>query len=211
MIERIKEFYSDHEEGCIGAIAITILASIIIFLSIPVTGSMTIEHLRWNWDIPVQRYEACSHTSDWWPPADAYDIWTEQIRHQKKVVDRSSYTDSDGHYHSEQYHYEYYYTTRYHYKTNEWCNNGSIDNSGLEGTAPCERPCDLPYDIDNPQLGDRRRRGTDKWYEVIGVDSEGEYQTYKISEGDWERLEIGGHITFKRHKFCKKIYDIEFT
>lgn len=84
MWENIKDFYDDHQEGCIGAIAITILVSIFIFLSIPVTGSMTIEHLRWNWDIPVQRYEACSHISDWWPPADAYDIWTEQIQHQKR-------------------------------------------------------------------------------------------------------------------------------
>ena len=68
MIERIKEFYYDHEEGCIGAAVITALIGLIIFLSIPVTGSMTIEHLRWNWDIPIQRYEAHSHWSDFWPP-----------------------------------------------------------------------------------------------------------------------------------------------
>ena len=211
MIERIKEFYYDHEEGCIGAAVITALIGLIIFLSIPVTGSMTIEHLRWNWDIPIQRYEVCSHSSLCYPPSDAYDV--SFVIETYYVTRTETYTVYvNGHSQTRTRTVQVpHYRTRYYYKTNEWCDYGSINNSGLERTEPCEKPCDLPYDVDNPQLGDKRRRGTDKWYEVIGTDGEGEYQTYKISESDWERLEIGGHITFKRHKFCKKIYDIEFT
>jgi len=72
------------------------------------------------------------------------------------------------------------------------------------------RECSIPFEIDKPKLDDERRRNVKKTYEVIGESNGDAAATYDITEADWNRLEVGGKISFKKFRFGKHIWDIEF-
>lgn len=206
MWEKIKDFYYDHSEACIGGVVLTVLAALVLFLCIPISGEMKVDHTRWNWVIPIEEYKVCSHSSTCHPPSDAYDVYTTLDTHYRTVTDSPSYTDSNGHYHAARTHQEVYYTTRYHYKTNEWCKSYQLCESGFDRN-PHEPDCDKPFDVDNPQLGDLRRREHEEYYEVMGIYDE-KTSTFKVDKADWERIEQGGTIQFKKLRFGDKLFNI---
>lgn len=208
MWEKIKDFYYDHSEVCIGGGILTVLAALILFLAIPISGEMKVDRTRWIWTIPIEEYKVCSHSSESHPPSDAYDIYTTLDTHYRTVTDSPAYMDSDGHHHAARTHQEVYYTTRYHYKRNEWCKSHSISEMGFD-KKPHEPECDKPFDVPNPQLGDLRRRDHTERYEVIGLYNE-KTSTFEVDEADWEKIEQGGIIQFKKLRFGDKLFDITF-
>jgi hypothetical protein len=185
---------SDHLEKITIVILIASIISIILLFAVPVKGEMKIDRLRWNWDIPIQRYTAVSKSSWNSPPSDAYDVKVRrEVHHYTKVGKVSVPIFKD----------------KYYYKVNEWEDSRMICNSGYD-RSPCERECSIPFKIDNPKLDDERRRNVKKTYEVIGESNGDAAATYDITEADWNRLEVGGKISFKKFRFGKHIWGIEF-
>lgn len=210
MWENIKDFYYDHQEGCIGAVVIGFFIALILFLGIPVHGTMEVSSLRWNWDIPIEQYQVVHHDSLSHPPSDAYDTYTTlETYYTTRTETYTVYVNGHSQTRTRTVQVPHV-RTRYHYKTNEWRHDHYICNSGTD-RKPFEKECSIPFDVSNPQLGDVRRRDTKKTYEVLGYDKVREkYATYEVSEGDWERIEEGGTISFKRFRFGDKIWDVTF-
>lgn len=197
MIEDIKDFYYEHSEGCIGAAITIFVIAIILFFSIPVHGTMTVTRTRWNWDIPVQEYKVC-HDSRWYSAPDgAYNIKKEYRYHYSTVHKVGKITSTTPHY---DWHYEY--------DINKWCSTYTIPSNGFDH-KPHEAECNLPYDVPTPNIGDQRRRARVETYEAIG-ETEDKTVTYEMSKADWEKVEVGGKIRYKKFRFGHKIWDIEF-
>ena len=76
---------------------------------------------------------------------------------------------------------------------------------------PHEAECDIPYPSASPALGDLSRGSHVETYGVIGEKVDGGCGNYDVSKSDWERIEVGGTITYKYRRINKnKIYDINF-
>ena len=210
-LTRIKDFISDNTEGVIAAVIIAIIVFILGILFIPIKGTMTVKSTWWDWQIPINKFSAVSHISDYYPTgADAYDIDTEITYHTKRIVDREAYTDADGTRHPERSHTERVPKTRYHYKKNEWVFSYNIPCSGMDRN-PHEAECDIPYPSASPVLGDLPRGPCVETYGVIGEKADGTGGNYDVSKLDWEKIEVGGTITYKYRRINKKnIYDITF-
>lgn len=197
MIEDIKDFYYEHSEGCIGAAITIFIIAIILFFSIPVHGTMTVTRTRWNWDIPVQEYKVC-HDSQWYSaPEGAYNIKVKrEIHHYVHVKTGKSSVSVPV------------YGSKYYYNINKWCSSYKIPCNGFDH-KPHEAECNLPYDVSAPNIGDQRRCARVETYEAIG-ETEDKTVTYEISKEDWEKVEAGGKIRYKKFRFGHKIWDIEF-
>lgn len=77
-LTRIKDFIGDNIGGVIATIVAVIILFILGILLIPVKETMTVKSTWWDWQIPINKFSAVSHTSDYYPTgADAYDIDTE--------------------------------------------------------------------------------------------------------------------------------------
>lgn len=213
-MSKVKEFWEEHWDACTHVIVIGIAISLLLFIFLPVSGTITVDQLIWHKDISVEQYKTFSEKSWESPPKNAYDIETKKevyATHTKTVVDKPAYTDTNGVYHSAKTHQETTkeYRTRYYYKIDRWGFSHYIPCSGFD-RHPHEAECDLPFDIPQPKLGDFRRGGTKDYYEVHGFfEQEGKY--YDISEEDWKRIEIGGAITFKKFRFSERIWNIKFV
>lgn len=190
----VCDFCSDHIEKITIVILIASVISIILLFAVPVKGEMKIDRLRWNWDIPIQKYTAVSKSSWNSPPFDAYDVKVRKEVHHYTHVGKVRVPVCRN---------------KYYYKVNEWEDSRMICNSGYDRN-PHEKECSIPFEIDKPKLDDERRRNVKKTYEVIGESNGDTAVTYDITEADWNRLEIGGTISFKKFRFGKHIWNIEF-
>lgn len=190
----VCDFFSDHRKEIITIILVAFIIFVVLFLAIPVKKEMKIVHLRWNWDIPIQKYTAVSKSSWNYPSKDAYDIKVERKVHHYVRINKVRVP---------------VYKDKYYYKVNEWKDSYMICNSGYDKN-PCERECSIPFEIDKPKLGDERRRNVKKTYEVIGESDGNATVTYDITEADWNHLEKSGKISFKKFRFGKHIWNIEY-
>ena len=208
---RIKDFISNNITG----VVVTVIAAIILFilgiLLIPVKETMTVKSTWWDWQIPINKFTEVSHTSDYYPRGEGvHDIDTEITYHTKKVVDQAAYTDANGTHHPERSHTERVSETRYHYKRDEWVFSYNVPCSGMDKN-PHEAECDISYPSASPVLGDLSRGPHVETYGVIGEKADGTGGNYDVSKSDWEKIEVGGTITYKYRRIDKKkIYDISF-
>lgn len=208
-LTRIKDFISDNITGVIAAVIIAIIVFILGVLLIPVKETMTVKSTWWDWQIPINKFAEVSHTSDYYPRGEGvHDVNAEITYHTKKVVDQKAYTDADGTHHPERSHTEHVPEKRYHYKRDEWVFSYNIPCSGMDKN-PHEAECDIPYPSASPELGDLSRGPHVETYGVIGEKADGAGCNYDVSKSDWERIEVGGTITYKYRRIDKKkIYDI---
>lgn len=201
----IKYWIEEHIEPIIAVFIISVLSGIIIFCAIPIKGTLVVDKTVWTWDIPVETYTAKKFDSLSRPPDDAYDIRAES---EIYYTTETYYTyDSDGNRIAHEKSVPHT-RTRYYYKRNVWVFEYNITSMGFDH-RPYEKETSLPNDISNPNLGDKRRRPRKETYEVIGYDDSKMY-TYKVSKKDWELIDKGGRINYKRHRFDDKIYEITF-
>ena len=174
-------------------VTLGILAGIII--AVPIQEHNTITYVSWTWDVPIYKYT--KHNENSWnkPPKDAYDI--DKKREYRRTVTKK---DSKGNTHTESV-----YDTKYYYSINKWDFAYNISSTGIDKKPYESSGGDLPYTVDNPSLGDIKRGNHTEKYEcnINGT-------VFEISKADWERVEKGCEITYKRHRFSKKIYDIRF-
>lgn len=210
-LTRIKDFISDNITGVIAAVIIAIIVFILGALLIPVKGTMTVKSTWWDWQIPINKFAEVSHTSDYYPRGEGvHDVDTEITYSTKRIVDQKAYTDADGTRHPERSHTERIPKTRYHYKRDEWVFSYNVPCSGMDRN-PHEAECDIPYPSVSPELGDLSRGPHIETYGVIGEKADGTCGNYDVSKSDWERIEVGGTITYKYRRINeKKIYDISF-
>ena len=210
-VEKVKDFFIDHLEQVIGISVVALFTILTLFVVVPVKETAKVTATWWDWQIPINKFSVVTHTSSTYPRgADVYDIHEEHKRHTKTVTDEGAYTDSDGHHHPARTHTETYYTTEYHYKRNEWVFSYNVPASGTDH-EPHEAECSIPWTIENPQLGELTRGSVVETYGVMGTNEGGEGVNYDVSKEDWERIEKGGTISYKRHRFKDNIYDITFN
>ena len=88
----------------------------------------------------------------------------------------------------------------YHYsrtvKTGEW-----VDSEGLTH--------DIPYNVSSPKIGDQKRSAHKEHYDIYGV-IDCKAVCYHVTESDWKKIDVGGSITYSRHRFGDKIWNIRF-
>ena len=201
----VKYWVQEHIEPIIAVSLISFLVGIIVFCAMPVKESMVVDKIRWTWDIPVEVYTAKKFDSLSHPPDDAYDIT------QKTEIYYTTHTyttrDANGNTHT--------HTTRtphtrirYYYKRNVWTFEYNITSMGFDH-KPYEKECSFPSNVSDPNLGDKRRRPHKETYEVIGY-KDLKVCTYKVSKSDWELIDVGGKMNYKRHRFGDRIWNITF-
>lgn len=208
---RIKEFINGNITGIVAVVIATIILFILGVLFIPVKETMTVKSTWWDWQIPINKFTVVNHSSDYYPRGEgAYDIQSEITYRTRRVVDQAAYTDANGTHHPERSHTERIPETEYHYKKNEWVFSYNVPCSGMDKN-PHEAECDIPYPSASPALGDLSRGSHVETYGVIGEKVDGGCGNYDVSKSDWERIEVGGTITYKYRRINKnKIYDINF-
>ena len=204
-MNNIKWWVREHDEAVIGSVICTFILSFILFLAVPVKDSMMVEATWWTWDIPVEIYTAKDFDSLSRPPKDAYDIRSEVETYYK---DETYYTyDSDGNRISHTRSVPRY-RTRYYYKRNVWIFSYNITSTGVD-KKPYEANCDIPFSVPNPNLGDKRRLDHKESYEVVGSEDD-KTRKFEVSKNDWELIDVGGMIYYKRYRFGDKIWDVKF-
>ena len=204
-MNNIKQWVREHEEATIGIVVSTLILGFILFLVVPVKDSMMVEATWWTWNIPIEVYTAKEFDSLSRPPKDAYDVRAEsEIYYETETY----YTyDSDGRRiaHEERIPHT---RTRYYYKRNVWIFSYNITSSGVD-KKPYEAKCDIPFSVSSPNLGDKRRLDHKETYEVVGSE-DGKTRKFIVSKHDWELIDMGGMIYYKRLRFGNKIWDVKF-
>lgn len=204
----IKEWIEDHQEATIGTAISIFILSILLFLCIPITETMTVSKIIWSWDIPV--YEYTVHDEQRWysAPDGAYDIDKKYEYHYSRTVKTGEWTDSNGNKHDIT-HSESVYDWKYYYKINKWDKIMDINSVGFDH-KPHEAECNLEYNIPNPKIGDKKRGSHTEHYYIYGINKDNEEVDYKLEKEDWQKIDIGGKIQYKRLRFGDKIYNIDF-
>ena len=185
------------EKVQVAVLSLIITAGIIlgVFIAIPVQEHNTITYVSWTWSIPVYTYTKHEEKSWSTPPEGAYNIRKKQ--EYRKTVTK---TDSTGKKYKEKV-----YDTRYYYYINKWDYSYDINSTGIDKQPYESSAGDLPSSIKDPQLGDVKRGEHTEKYEC-NING----NVFEISKEDWNRVEKGCTITYKRHHFSKKLYDIQF-
>lgn len=194
-------------EVIFGILVSLIFIFFICFCAIPVNETMIVNKCRWSWDIPVYVYTMHNETSWESPSADAYDIRKEWEYHYSRTVKTGEWVDEEGLKHDIT-HSESVYDWRYYYKINKWDFSYNISTVGFD-RKPYEAECDLPYSISNPKLGDMKRNERKENYDVYGIVNSKEV-SYHVSVDEWENIEIGGKIAYKKFRFGDRIWNITF-
>lgn len=179
------------------SIVSTLLIIGILLVAIPIEEHNKVTYVSWTWSVPFYKYTQHEEKSWYRPPKDAYDIIKK--KEYRKTITK---TDSKGKTYTEDV-----YDIRYYYSINKWDYAYCINTTGID-----RNPYESVSDIDTylgdgyPQLGDIKRGNREEKYEcnINGI-------VFEISKDDWNRLEKGCDITYKRHRLSKKIYDIRFN
>lgn len=174
----------------IGIVSGIAAIGITLFLAIPIKGEMRVQKTRWEWDIPTYKYTMFEESNWDTYPEDAYDV------RPRREVRRRDEDDNP------------IYDWKFYYKINKWSPSASIGSMGYD-KSPYEYPCDIPYSYDNPQLGDVIRGAHYESYYVVGIIGDNRIE-YKISKSDWLDLNPEDKITYKKYRFGKKIWDIQY-
>lgn len=204
---KIKAFFAEHFEAVIGILVTTLFIFLICFCAIPVTETMTVDKCRWSWDIPIYIYTVHDETSWVSPPSDAYDVDKEWEYHYSRTVKTGEWVDSEGRTYDIT-HTESVYDWHYYYKVNRWDFSYNVSSVGFD-RKPYEAECNLPYNISNPKIGDQKRSARKEQYDVYGV-IDSKCVCYHVSESDWKKIDVGGTITYSRHRFGDKVWNIRF-
>lgn len=177
--------------------ALLLTAGIIfgVYAAIPIKEHNTVTYVSWTWDIPVYKYTQHSDKSWDRTPRGAYNVRTK--KEYRKTVTKK---DAKGNTYTEKV-----YDTRFYYNIDKWDFSYNISSTGIDKKPHESSAGDIPYNIDDPKLGDIKRGNHTEKYECC-INGE----MYQISKEDWGRVEKGCDITYKRHRFSKKIYDIQF-
>ena len=189
-------------EPIIGFLLLSALVGLIAFCAIPVNDSMIVDKIRWTWDIPIEVYTSKSFDSLSSPPSDAYEVRTESETYYTtktytvRGADGNTYTDTVRIPQTR---------VRYYYKRNVWVFEYNITSMGFDH-KPYEKECSFPNDISNPVLGDKRRRPHKETYEVISTNT----KVYKVSKSEWDYIDQGGRIYYKRFRYGNRIWNIKF-
>lgn len=204
---KIKDFLTDHIEAVIAILVSMLFIFLICLCAIPVTETMTVDRVRWSWDIPIYIYTV--HNEESWdsPPSDAYDISKEWSYHYSRTVKTGEWVDSEGLTHDIT-HSESVYDWLYYYKVNRWDFSYNMSSVGFD-RKPHEAECDIPYNVSSPKIGDQKRSAHKEQYDVYGV-IDCKAVCYHVTESDWKKIDVGGSITYSRHRFGDKIWNIRF-
>lgn len=201
----------------ISAVAV-VVALIIVFICSPIKGYMEVESYHWNWTIDVYEYDAVNKSAwgteeftsrwEWFSertpscydmerslPVGAYDVHYELKKHHSYS---SEVTTTD--------YYRFYYT----YTINEWVTLTALSTYGNDKN-PYEHECDLPTDVENPNLGDRKRQhGHGEKYTATGI-VDGKKTTVIITKYIFDKLTENDEFEYKRHRWNDIAYDIKIA
>jgi hypothetical protein len=214
-------YYKDNDTlktVCVVSAILVVVSIIVAFICIPVKGYMEVDSYHWNWTINVYEYGAVNKSTwgkeeftskwDWFSertpssydmerslPSGAYNVSYELKKHH-------SYSNEN----TTTVYYRFYYT----YTINEWVPITKLSTYGNDKN-PYEHECDLPTDVENPNLGDRKRQyGHEEEYTATGVVN-GETTTVIITKDIFDRLTENDEFEYKRHRWNGVAYDIKIA
>lgn len=207
-----------------GAVA-TLIIGLLLFIFIPLKETMVVDSYRWNWTIQLSEYTAINE--DKWGktthrtfgglgssdqkkvvPNDAYNVTADFEYHHREKVVTGHYTDSNGN-RKEQYHYDNVYKWHYYYTVNRWKESSCLDSYGID-KSPYEPKCEYTTSIASPKLGDIIRQSGHKEIYYISGEIDGKTISYEVPKDVYDKIEKGDEISYKRHRFSSKIYDIKY-
>ena len=172
------------------AIIIAIIIGLCWYAFAPVrTTDDTILYKSWTWEFPTYTYVTNHKYNRSHKESGAYNVH----RHTSTTTYYDAATKST----------KTKTVVKYSYDIDEWewskdCTTTGLDNKPYEGDDK-----DLPFDISNPHIGDRKRGGRTEKYEVKTEKSENHW--YEITRKDWEKLEVGYKIEYDKARALNKI------
>lgn len=186
------EFFEDWNwKKSLGAvIIIAIIAGLCWYGFAPVrTTDDTILYKSWTWEFPTYTYVTNHKSNRSHKESGAYNVH----RHTSTTTYYDTATKST----------KTKTVVKYSYDIDEWewskdCTTTGLDNKPYEGEDK-----DLPFDISNPHIGDRKRGNRAEKYEVKTEKSENRW--YEITRKDWEKLEVGYKIEYDKARALNKI------
>lgn len=211
-------------------VVITFVIIAIIFCAIPVTGSMKIETVNWQWEVKVYQYESVPYEVDsekrgitysdlrdaeaWLDeaksqlvPADAYDV---NVVIKRDTDRKKTGEDEDG---NAIYRYYDYYHYIFTYRLNQWNYFNSVYASGTDAEPhEPERPYKEANEIPDWTVGMFSCGLTHEEKYTVSGTVKNKKQTFDISQADWQRLHDAGikEIWFKKGRFDDHIDKIAF-
>lgn len=171
-------------------ITIAIIIGLCWFAFAPVrTTDDTILYKSWTWEFPTYTYVTNHKSNRSHKESGAYNVH----RHTSTTTYYDAATKST----------KTKTVVKYSYDIDEWewskdCVTTGLDNKPYEGEDK-----DLPFNIPNPHIGDRKRGGRTEKYEVKTEKSENRW--YEITRKDWEKLEVGYKIEYDKARALNKI------
>jgi hypothetical protein len=186
------EFFEDWnwKKSLIAVIIIAIIASLCWYAFTPIrTTDDTILYKSWTWEFPTYTYVTNHKSNRSHKESGAYNVH----RHNSTTTYYDTATKST----------KTKTVVKYSYDIDEWewskdCTTTGLDNKPYEGEDK-----DLPFDISNPHIGDRKRGNRAEKYEVKTEKSENRW--YEITRKDWEKLEVGYKIEYDKARALNKI------
>jgi hypothetical protein len=186
------EFFEDWnwKKSLIAVIIIAIIASLCWYAFTPIrTTDDTILYKSWTWEFPTYTYVTNHKSNRSHKESGAYNVH----RHTSTTTYYDTATKST----------KTKTVVKYSYDIDEWewskdCTTTGLDNKPYEGEDK-----DLPFDISNPHIGDRKRGNRAEKYEVKTEKSENRW--YEITRKDWEKLEVGYKIEYDKARALNRI------
>ena len=214
-------YYKDNDTlktVCIVSAILIVVSIIVAFVFIPVKGYMEVESYHWNWTIDLFEYRQVHESgsvSNHYTRGGAEDAARSRIPDDAYNIDveTNSYTktrhheDQDGHRYTTT---EIRYRAEYSYTVDRWVEYSELNSYGNDKST-YEPECDLPTDVENPNLGDRKRQyGHGEKYTATGM-VDGKETTVIITKDIFDRLTENDEFEYKRHRWNDVAYDVKIA
>lgn len=195
-----------------------VIALIIAFICMPIKGYMEVESYHWNWTIDLLEYRQVNESgsvSNHYTRGGAENAARSRIPDDAYNIDVETHSYTKTHHHEDQNGHKYTttetrYKAEYSYTVDRWVKYTELNSYGKD-KSPYEPECDLPADVENPNLGDRKRQyGHGEKYTATGVVN-GKETTVIITKDIFDRLTENDEFEYKRHRWNDVAYDIKIA
>ena len=197
---------------------IAVITLIAVFICMPVKGYMEVESYHWNWTIDLFEYRQVHESgsvSEHYTRGGAENAARNRIPGDAYNVDIETHSYTKTNHHEDQNGHKYTttetrYKAEYSYTVDRWVKYTELNSYGND-KSPYEPECDLPTDVENPVLGDKKRQhGHMEKYTATGI-VKGEKTTVIITKDIFDRLTDNDEFEYKRHRWNDVAYDIKLA
>lgn len=188
------------------AAAVTAILAVsgIAAVSIPVSEKITVKRFSWTYTMDILEYKT-KHSSGWSVPKGARvtETRTRELRKEKTLIG----VDDKG---NNKYIETPIYAPYYEYDYEDW-----VFKTNIISCANDKVPYYKDYNLQIKEegvtsVGDEKIGDLHEKYYIHGFNSKNEPVTYEVNRDQWDRIEMGGTIIIKHHRFNDNVLSFDF-